>query len=240
MDKTLILIAESKTMAPCSAAVDPTVWATHRPLLGGDADRLAEGLRKLSATQLADAVKLSPTMAARFYRMLYDFPDKSSGEEAIKAFTGVVFRAFGYDSLLPAEKARTARSVRIVSSLYGLLRPTDIIKPYRLDFTTRLAPGHAAMATWWRPAVTDALIAEIEAGEIGCIVNLLPADASRSIDWKRIEPMARVTVPDLREAAPDGSLRNPPANRLKMLRGMLLRELIEGETSPSEIVALGD
>ena len=67
-------------------------------------------------------------MARKLRQMIYDFPYKESGCVAIEAFTGVVFKAFEYSSLSAQEKQITNRCVGIVSSLYGWLRPDDIIK----------------------------------------------------------------------------------------------------------------
>lgn len=230
----LILIAESKTMAPCSDVVAPEDYLAHRPELEADVDAIMESLRDVSADELAEKVKLSLPMVRRLQQMVYEFPNKSLGGEAMGAFTGVVFKAFGYQSLNEAGRRMTCRRVRIISSLYGWLRPDDIVKPYRFDFTMPIAPGGKTLAAYWRKSVTDCLIREIS--DSGCrdILNLLPGDAARCIDWKAVEQHAKVWKADFKEVQPGGELKTPNAGRLKTLRGHLLRQIITEDISSAE------
>lgn len=222
----LILIAESKTMAPCDGGVSREAWARHCPALESRADEIMASLGRMNAGELSRAVKISLPLAQKLVRMVYDFGDKAHGGEAISAYTGVVFRAFGWGSLGDEARDATCRRVRIVSSLYGWLRPDDIVKPYRLDFTTALAPGGKTFAAYWRDAVTDALLASLDSGNHGEVLNLLPGDAARCVDWKRVGERAGVWRADFREVKPGGGYRTPNAGRLKALRGSLLRQII--------------
>lgn len=228
----LILIAESKTMAPCAEAVTDGYC---RPLFDGIADEVMQSLRGADVAYLSNAVKISPAMAVRLQRMIYDFPNKTTVGEAITAFTGVVFRALDYRSLDEASRVRVDSDVRLVSSLYGWLRPDDIVKPYRFDFTTPLAPGGRTFSAFWRDRVTEALIADISAGGHADIIDLLPGDAARCIDWKRVGEKAGVWKVDFKEMMPGGAVRTPNANRLKILRGSLLRSIAtENLTTPRD------
>lgn len=233
----LILIAESKTMAPCDRIADAAALAAHRPAADAGAADIVASLRGLDAAALAAVVKISALMAARLARMLYDFADKRTGAAAIEAYTGVVFKVFAYPTLSAAARGRTDRQVRIISSLYGWLRPRDIIKPYRFDFTTPLAPGGKTFAAWWRQRVTGLLLEDLRAEGSGEVLNLLPADAARCIDWKRVAAEARVWRADFREVQPGGGLRTPNAGRLKTLRGNLLRHIVENGTADASGLA---
>ena len=136
----LILIAESKTMTPCGNAVSKADYAACRPMLESDADAIMETVRSLSADELVATVKISLPMVRKLQQMAYEFPNKAVGSRAIEAFTGVVFKAFDYASLDEEARRNTTGCVRLLSSLYGWLRPDDIVKAYRTDFTTPLAP----------------------------------------------------------------------------------------------------
>lgn len=221
----LILIAESKTMATCSERIGQSEYVRHVPALEETADEIMLSLRDMSAAELSKAVKISPVMAVGLQRMIYEFPNKELGSYAINAFTGVVFRAFGYATLSTDAKKRTAENVRVISSLYGWLRPDDIIKQYRFDFTTLLAPGLKTFCSYWRDRVTECLVDEIVKGHHASVLNLLPSDAAKCIDWKRVEGMARVLRADFKEIRESGVLKTPVSNRLKTLRGMLLRQM---------------
>lgn len=235
----LVLIAESKTMAPCDRVVAPEVYAAHTPLFSEEADAVMESLRGFSPDQLAAAVKISVPMARKLQQMIYEFPNRLTGCEAIEAFTGVVFKSFAYPSLPPEEKERTARVVRIISSLYGWLRPDDVVKPYRFDFTTPLASGGKTFAAYWRGKVTATLISALREGSHTALLNLLPGDAARCIDWKELPEDINVFRADFREVLPGGAVRTPNAGRLKMLRGRLLRQIVrEGIDSGEGLLSL--
>ena len=229
-------------MAACDGSVTPEQYALHRPALDTQAGSIMESLRGMNAGELAAAVKRSLPMARRLVRMIYDFPDKRLGGEAIEAFTGVVFRAFGYRSLDDDARRRACGHVRIVSSLYGWLRPDDIVKPYRFDFTTALAPGGRNFAAYWREYVTGCLLDELEACGATEVLNLLPGDAARCIDWKRVGAAATVWKADFREAVAGETFRTPNSNRLKTLRGELLRQIVcDGISSAGQLMtAVGD
>ena len=156
-----ILIAESKTMAECATPVSTGQLKRHRPELDSIATLLMKDWSKWTIEEIADRLRISLSLAAAFKRMAYEFPNKTTGSNAIEAFIGVVFRALDYASLTEGEQKRAEETVNIISSLYGWLRGDDIVKPYRLDFTTRMAPTRETMARYWRPLITPMLLESI-------------------------------------------------------------------------------
>lgn len=235
----LVLIAESKTMAPCRSQVSPQLLENHTPELESLACDIMHHLESMNLDELAAKVKISVPMARKLREMIYDFPYKESGGTAIEAFTGVVFKAFDYSSLSEKEKERTNRSVGIISSLYGWLHPDDVIKPYRFDFTNQLAPDGRSFAAFLKQKVTDCMISWIE-NENDCdVLNLLPGDASKCIDWGRVEKKAKIWKADFQEIQDNGAVKTPNSNRLKILRGKLLRHIItDSITTPQQLMTV--
>lgn len=215
------LIAESKTMERDERPVSPEEYASRTPLYEDVADMLTDSMRDLDAGELASRIKVSVKLACDIHRMVYDFPDKSRGLEAIRAFTGVVFRQLHPDSYDRAAHDFLDSRVRIVSSLYGWLRPTDIIKPYRLDFGVG-APDGMTLKKFWRAKVTAALVKEICATGDTAVVSLLPKDASDCIDWKLVRNFARVYRIEFKTPDSPTTMKTPAAGRLKELRGIML------------------
>ena len=222
----IILIAESKTMAPCHEAIPHRLYTAHRPAFDDEAGSIMASLCHTKPDVLAKQVKISLAMARRLQQMILEFPDKVHGATAIEAYTGVVFKALDYRSMDAAARMATARRVRIISSLYGWLAPDDFVKPYRFDFTTRLAPGDTPFASWWRTAVTQRLIDTLQQQQCTEVLDLLPADAARAIDWGLVSQHATVCKADFIEIRPGGLTATPNSNRLKTLRGELLRQII--------------
>lgn len=234
----LVLIAESKTMTPCETPVDRERYAAHTPVFIDRAAGIMGALARMQPEELAARTRLSAAMVSRLMLMARDFPSTGTGAPAAEAFTGVVFKAFGYGTLDAAARARTQEHLAIVSSLYGWLRPADIVKPYRLDYTTPAAPDGSALAAWWRRAVTARLLDTIAAGAHETVIDMLPADAARCIDWKAVKEHARVFKVDFREMGPGGATRTPHAGRLKTLRGLMLRHvMVNAIDTPEELAA---
>ena len=232
----LILIAESKTMLEDQRIITAESLKSHLPAGEEQAAEIMKRLENLSQHDLIGETGFSTSLAAKLRQMIYEFPNKALGEKAITAYTGVVFRAFGYDSLSDSERALCDKDVRIVSSLYGLLRPDDIIKPYRLDFTTKAAPNGIPLNTFWKKDVTIQLVKTIRNECYKDLLNLLPADAAKCIDWKIVKRFCKVWKADFVEVTDDCSTKTPATNKLKTMRGKLLRQILsEGISSPAEL-----
>ena len=235
----LILIAESKTMTACDGSVSEIKYESHRPEFEEYAGRIMDSLRGSPPDRLVEELGISAAYSRKLSRMIYEFPNKSLGAEAIEAFTGVVFKALDYKSLEDSEKQRLSRDLRIISSLYGLLRPHDIVKPYRFDFTTHVAPGDTSLSAYWRPAVTESLLRLLKRQDCTDILDLLPADAARYIDWTRIRERAGIWKAYFRQIEENGAIRTPHAGKLKTLRGRFLRHIIrENISHPSGLDGL--
>ncbi len=189
------------------------------------ADGVMRRLAGMGVDEVAREVKVSAKLARGILEMAYEFPNKGVGERAVEAYTGVVFRALDYASLPVEARLWVDRNVRIVSSLYGWLRPGDVVKEYRLDFGVRMSPDDTAMAAYWKRGVTVELVRELERRGERTVLNLLPGDAARCVDWKLVKRFAKVYKVDFEEVTEGGVTRTPNSNRLKTLRGHLLREI---------------
>lgn len=221
-------------MASAETDVSREEFAECRPQFDGIANAIMDSLRDRTPEQLAAEAGITLRLAASLRRMIYEFPNKSTGLRAIEAFTGVVFRQLrlaGYDV---AQKKFLQDNVRIVSSLYGWLRPDDIIKPYRFDFKSHVAPLGETLMKYWKKDVTIALAQELRAKGDSVIIDLLPSDAAKCVDWKLIKRFASVYKVDFKMY--DGAdakmydgpdvMKTPNAGRLKELRGRLLNLVI--------------
>lgn len=222
----VILIAESKTMRDDQAVVAPDVFAAHRPAGEDGADLIMARLGRLSGPELIAETGLSASLAAKLRQMIYEFPNKALGLRAIEAYTGVVFKALGYDSLSRAAQQACDGRVALISSLYGFLRPDDVVKPYRLDFTAKAAPDGASLFSFWKKDVTIALVKAIREGGHAELLSLLPSDAAKCIDWKIVKRFCKVWKADFVEITDGNQTKTPSATKLKTMRGKLLRLIL--------------
>lgn len=235
----LTLIAESKTMTACNDHVTRESYGRHCPTGDDKAFNIMARIASMSPREVSERSGLSLSMAMKLHRMALEFPDKSTGQHAIEAFTGVVFKALDYKTLTDGDRSIFCHNVRIISSLYGWLRPDDIIKAYRLDYTTPLSHIDNAMSTYWRDQVSVNLVRELQASGSKAVLNLLPADAAKCVDWKLVKRFAKVWKVDFKELKDGGKFVTPNAGRLKTMRGHLLREITERHIEhPDELLTL--
>lgn len=235
----MILIAESKTMSSTQNAVSTDEFGICRPLFDGIANAIMDSLRSRTLEQLSLEAGISIKLAASLRSMIYEFPNKSLGIRAVKAFTGVVFRQLRLADYDYIQARFISDNVRIISSLYGWLRPDDIIKPYRFDFKSRVAPLGQPLMKYWKKDVTIALVNDLRRRGDTVIIDLLPSDAAKLIDWKIVKRFTKIYKIDFQTVIGAEETKTPNAGRLKELRGLLLDLIIRrGLTDPAEIAAL--
>lgn len=210
-----------------------------RPLFDEMADAIMYPLRDHTLEQLSQEAGITMRLAAALRQMIHEFPNKSLGIRAIKAFTGVVFRQFRLSDYDDAQNQFLTENVRIISSLYGWLRPGDIIKPYRFDFKSHIAPLGETLMKYWRKDVTIALVKDLRERGDTAIIDLLPSDAAKCVDWKLVKRFAKVYKVDFQTVTGADETKTPNAGRLKELRGRLLDLIIRNRLSdPSGIATL--
>lgn len=217
--------------------IDQEIYESNKPAGEEQADEIMAHVASLTSSDIAGLVKISLPMATKVARMAYEFPNKLMGLKAMESFTGVVFKSFDFNSLSTVEKRRVSENVRIISSLYGWLRPNDIIKPYRFDFTTPIAPDDKTLYSFLRKDVTIELVRYLKDRGEKSILNLLPSDAAKCIDWKLVKNFAKVWKVDFKEPKDGSGWQTPNAGKLKAFRGKLLRDIITKDiNNPTELL----
>lgn len=234
----VVLIAESKTMIYNEEVISSEYFSTHTPTGQKTADEVMSRVAEMSIGDIASCIKVSGSMAIKIKKMAFEFPLKNIGLSAIDAFTGVVYKNLDLKSMNEIQKQRVSKDVRIISSLYGWLKPNDVIKPYRFDYNTSLAPDGKTFTSYWKKDVTIQLVKYLQKTNKTAILNLLPADAAKSVDWKLVKRFAKVWKVDFKEQ--DGNIcRTPNAGKLKSLRGELLRLIItQNINNPEDLLTL--
>lgn len=235
----ITLIAESKTMNLHERIIDDSIYTAHRPAFEEKADAIMEYLSEMSPYELSQRISISHNLAAKTSMMIYDFPNKKTGLPALEAFTGEVFRAIETDTL-PSEAIEFAtRKLFIISSLYGLLKTDDVIKPYRLDYNADCSPSGGILSKYWKSKLTIALVNHLRGTNEHEILNLLPSEASKCIDWKVVKAFARVEAPEFKTLTKNATLKTPHSRKIKELRGDMVRyTLTERIDSLREILSL--
>lgn len=215
----IALLSPAKTLD--FERVLPPLNAT-RPHFAEEASALAKSAANLSQQQLADLMHISPRLAAlnaERYRGFDQLPERP----ALFAFAGDVYTGFEAHTLDDAGVAFAQNHVRMLSGLYGLLRPLDAIRPYRLEMGTRWAPGHKKLTDWWGGRIAELLLGQLADEGSGAVLNLASQEYFAAVKDKM--KGARIVEVEFREPGPDGP-RFVSFNA-KRARGMMARWLCE-------------
>lgn len=199
----------------------PALEATE-PRFAADALRLAKSAANLSQKRLADLMGISPKLAKLNADRFRDFPDLPE-RAALFAFAGDVYTGFEARTLEDAGVSFAQDHVRMLSGLYGLLRPLDAIRPYRLEMGTRWAPRRKTLYDWWGDRVAAAVRDDVAAEGSGVVLNLASQEYFHAVAGKLAD--IRVIDVDFREPGPKGP-RFVSFNA-KRARGIMARWLCE-------------
>ena len=201
------------------------------PRFAADAARLAAAASKLSKKALGKLMHISDTLAALNVERYRGFGDQPA-RPAIYAFAGDVYAGFEVHSLEQEAVLFAQDHLRILSGLYGLLRPLDSIRPYRLEMGTRWAPGrNRDLYAWWQDRVAGQLAADLDEAGGDTLINLASKEYWQAVAG-RLPGGVRVVEIDFREAGPDGLRFNSFA--AKRARGMMARYICEHRLADPE------
>jgi cytoplasmic iron level regulating protein YaaA (DUF328/UPF0246 family) len=179
----LIVLSPAKSL---DFETRPTTKLTTTPDMLDRSSALIDVLRDYSPGRLAELMELSDGLAAlNVARYATWSTEPQHARQAIMAFNGDVYAGFDARSLKPKALGYAQQHVRILSGLYGVLRPFDLIHPHRLEMGSRLAtPGAKDLYGFWGDAVTDRLNDAIAANGAEVLVNLASEEYFRSVKPK--------------------------------------------------------
>ena len=165
----LALLSPAKTLDYERALPDGIV--ATRPRLARETGRIARAAAALTPADLRRIMGISETLATLNVARFKSFR-RAPERPAIFAFAGDVYKGFEARSLEPAAIDFAQDHVRMLSGLYGLLRPLDAIRPYRLEMGTRWAPDAPTLYAQWGDRIGRLLAKDVAAEGSGTIVNL--------------------------------------------------------------------
>jgi len=166
-----------------------------------EADSLAKKLQKMSKKKLGELMKLSENLTDLNYDRYQAWEKPTQYQKHIKpaitVFNGEVYKGFDAENLTAAELNKAQDEIRILSGLYGLLKPLDLLYPYRLEMGTRwnVTPKTKNLYAFWNTKLSTFLKEETEKDEV--IINLASNEYFKSIDKKALQ--RRVITPVFKE-----------------------------------------
>ncbi|MDO5977908.1 peroxide stress protein YaaA [Flavivirga spongiicola] len=202
----------------------PTTIHTEAQFLA-QSERLNKLLKKKSAKSLSKLMRISDALGQLNYQRNQDWQlpfTADNARQAVYAFSGDVYR--GIDAYnIPEEKITTLQNtVRIISGLYGILKPMDLIQPYRLEMGTKFPVGkNKNLYEFWKKQITKALNEELEADEL--FLNLASNEYFKAIDTKALKvPVITASFKDFK----NGEYKTI-MTFAKLARGYMTRYIID-------------
>lgn len=197
-----------------------------------ESERLNKLLKKKSARSLSKLMSISPALGELNYErnQAWQLPfTKDNARQAIYAFSGDVYR--GLDAYtIPKERLdKVQDTVRIISGLYGVLKPLDLIQPYRLEMGTKFPVGkNKNLYEFWKQKITQTLNDELEDGEL--FLNLASNEYFKAVDVKALKvPVITATFKDLKNGEYKAIM-----TFAKLARGYMTRYIIDTNASTIE------
>jgi cytoplasmic iron level regulating protein YaaA (DUF328/UPF0246 family) len=190
-----------------------------------NAEVVHEAVKEKTPKDLTELMHISDKLAdlnwQRNQEWTTPFTTKNA-RPAIYAFNGDVYTGFDAYTLPVAKLTKLQDSLRILSGLYGLLKPLDLIQPYRLEMGTQLQVGeNKNLYEYWKSTITQSLKEELKEGEL--FVNLASKEYFDAVDAKALN--VPVIVPEFKDYK-DGELRMV-SFYAKKARGMMVRYITD-------------
>jgi uncharacterized protein len=202
------------------------------PHFAKDADYLAGKLKKLKSNELGALMDISPKLAqlnAERYAIWKNAPEK----QAVYAYDGDVYDGLNAQTLSLTEIEFAQKHLRILSGLYGLLKPLDVIKPYRIEMGTSFAtPKGENLYKYWGDRITDLLKKNLKESGSNVLVNLASQEYFSAINTKKLK--ARIITPSFKDKSNDKYAII--SFFAKKARGMMSRFIIENAITDYEML----
>jgi hypothetical protein len=213
---------------------NPTTKNYSQPVLLEDSKILVNEIRNLSPDDIQSIMKVSRDIAEmnfeRYARWNTPF-DLGNAKQAILMFNGQAYNGLDAKSMKEKELEFAKDHVRILSGLYGMLRPLDLIQSYRLEMGTKLANSRGAdLYEFWGNKITNQLNEDFKKHDQKYLINLASEEYFKSINPKKLD--AEIITPVFKEKK--GQQYKTIAVYAKKARGMMTRFIIDHQIEEPE------
>ena len=166
-----------------------------------ESEQLIKVLRNYSAMDLAELMHLSMKLAELNFDRYYDWKKDYGPQDAkqcLLAFKGDVYAGMDAESFKAKDLDYAQSHLRILSGLYGLLRPLDLMMPYRLEMGTKLENERGKnLYEFWGDIITDGINKQLKAQKDDILINLASNEYFKSVKPKQIQ--GRIITPQFKE-----------------------------------------
>jgi cytoplasmic iron level regulating protein YaaA (DUF328/UPF0246 family) len=205
-----------------------------QPEFLGDSEILVEVLKKFSKKELAKRMNINQKLASLNYERFQQWEKPFTPEnakQALAVFKGQVFLGLDAKSLTNDELLFAQNHLRILSGLYGVLRPLDLIQPYRLEMGTSLKNKRGeSLYKFWGTKITDFINHELSKQKNKVLINLASNEYYKSIHPKKLN--GKIITPVFKETK--GNDFKVVTVYAKTARGLMSRFIIKHKIEDPE------
>jgi len=227
----LIVISPAKSLDFETA---PTCNEFTMPEMLEYSEKLIGRLQKMSPKQLAKLMGISANLGElnfqRFQSWHLPFTPENA-EQAVLAFNGEVYQGLDASTLSEQQLQLAQTKLRILSGLYGVLKPLDLMQPYRLEMGTKIKYYKSKdLYEFWNPTITKKINEAVAESGSSILLNLASNEYFKSIDKKKVK--AEIVTPEFKD------LKNGQYKIIsffaKKARGLMTRFILENKLANPE------
>lgn len=227
----LIVISPAKSLDFTTAS---TTTSFTMPEMLEDSEKLVGRLQKMSPKQLSKLMGISPNLGElnfqRFQAWHVPFTIENA-KQAVLAFNGDVYQGLAAETLSEVQLQLAQTKLRILSGLYGVLKPLDIIQAYRLEMGTKISYYKSKnLYEFWNPSITKKVNEAVAESGSSVLLNLASNEYFKSIDKKKLK--AKIVTPEFKD------FKNGQYKMIsffaKKARGLMTRFMLENNIFDEE------
>ncbi|MEM9888521.1 MAG: peroxide stress protein YaaA [Bacteroidota bacterium] len=219
----IILLSPAKTLDYSETSIK-----THsQARLLKESKKLVKVLRQKSPTDLQDLMNISENLAAQNFERYHQFKTpftRENAKQAVLAFKGDVYQGLEVDDFSEEDLAFAQKHIRILSGLYGLLRPLDLMQAYRLEMSTSLQQnGSKNLYEFWGKKITSIINEDLSESGSDWVINLASKEYFKSVQKDKLN--GQILDIDFKENR-NGTYKTIAFNA-KKARGAMSRQIVK-------------
>ncbi len=233
----IVVISPAKTLDFENPAVTETF---SQPDFLAKSTKLIDQLRQLDPAKVSALMNISDKLGSLNFGRFQDWQTpftQANAKQAVLAFKGDVYTGLDADTLSEADLQYAQQHLRILSGLYGLLRPLDLIQPYRLEMGTPFANNDGKnLYEFWGSSITDAMNDVLATEDSPILVNLASNEYFKSLQPQAVK--AKIVTPVFKDFK--GDKYKIISFFAKKARGLMTRYIIENRIEQADQIKAFD
>ena len=227
-----IILSPAKLM---DFSANTTGVKATKPLFPEKTKELVTVCRSLSETEIAETMKINPKMAREVYESFQTYGFKSSPRQpASLVYNGIAYKGLNAHDFSMGDFDFAQQHLNIISGLYGILRPLDEIRPYRLEMQRKIVPeGYKSLYDFWQDEIINYFSKKLRKDDL-TLINVASNEYSKVVRRGRLPKGTKII--DIRFLQQGDNDWKQVVVHSKKARGLLSRYIIKNKlTHPEEV-----